>query len=331
MLRLLQVGVRGMGNHWVQVGKASPDFETVAYVDIVPEHLELLRRDHGVPPERCFLDLGEALAATRPDAVLNVTPPPAHAPIALQAFDAGCHVLTEKPLADTPERCLAMVEAGRQAGRVLMVAQNYRYSHVIQALKARLIAGDLGSVEQVSVQFFRGPRFQGFRAEMEQPLVVDMAIHHFDLMRYLLEAEPVAVYAQSHNPSWSWYAGDASASAIFDFRRPDGTRIHVNYTGSWCAKGPDTPWNGNWRFVCSEGTVRLENDRIFVERQPGDAPEEVAVPVLERVGQDYLLHAFAESIRSGRPPETSGEDNLKSVAMVFKAVESIREGRRITF
>ncbi|HET7559215.1 MAG TPA: Gfo/Idh/MocA family oxidoreductase, partial [Limnochordia bacterium] len=183
----------------------------------------------------------------------------------------------------------------------------------------------------VAIEFFRGPHFGGFRETMPQPLIVDMAIHHFDLMRYLLDAEPVSVYAQSFNPSWSWFGGDASASVLFNLRTKAGRPVHVNYAGSWCANGPDTPWNGHWRIVCAHGTLTVRDDVIQLQRAGNQPPESIPVPKLERAGQDYLLHAFAASIQSGRPPETSGEDNLNSIGMVFQAVASAEQGQALTF
>lgn len=330
-MRLVQVGVRGMGNHWVGVGKRSAEVEVAGYVDVVPAHLEQLQQEHGVPAAACYADLGAALQAVRPDGVLCIVPPQFHRDVAVQALRAGCHVLTEKPLADTWERCREMAAEAQRAGRVLMVGQNYRYSRPVQTLRRILREGGLGAPGQVAVHFFKGPHFGGFRDQMPYPLVIDMSIHHFDMMRYILGADPVSVYARSWNPAWSWYKGDASATVLFEMRLPPpaAQSVSVTYTGSWCANGAGTPWNGEWRVLCADGSAILRDDKVFVQRRDGQPWEEIPLDPLARGGQDHLLHEFVAAVREGRQPETSAEDNLRSIEMVFKTVESIEGGRTV--
>lgn len=331
-MRVVLVGVRGQGNHWVNVIKRSTEVEAVGYVDVMPEHLERLRAEHGVAESLCFYDLDAALAAVRPEGVVCVTPPRFHRAVAETALRAGCHVLTEKPLADTWENCEAMVTAARKAGRVLMVGQNYRYSSPMQTLRQVVSGGSIGRPGQAAVQFFKGPHFGGFRDEMPFPLVIDMSIHHFDLMRYVLGADPVAITAHSWNPRWSWYRGDASTSLFVEMRLADSPEqtVAVNYTGSWCGVGGETSWNGEWRVLCDGGCAVLQGDRVRVQLRDGGTWEEVPAVHLERGGQDHLLHEFAAAVREGRQPETNGEDNLRSIAMVFKTLESIEARRRVT-
>ena len=102
-MRMVQIGCLGMGKWWVQVGRKSTDVEIAGYVDINPDHLQEIQHEFGITPSQCYLDLDKALAELKPDAVLIVTPPRSHEEIAAKAMEAGCHVLTEKPLADTWE------------------------------------------------------------------------------------------------------------------------------------------------------------------------------------------------------------------------------------
>ena len=122
-MRMVQVGCLGMGKWWVQVGLKSPDVEVAGYVDVNPDHLKVIQDEFDIQPSRCYLDLDKALAELKPDAVLIVTPPQFHEAIAVKAMEAGCHVLTEKPLADTWEACLRTVQAVRRTGRTMMVAK----------------------------------------------------------------------------------------------------------------------------------------------------------------------------------------------------------------
>ena len=81
----------------------------------------------------------------------------------------------------------------------------------LEILKGVLDSGRLGAVGAVSIRFHRGPHFGGFRDEMPFPLIIDMSIHHFDMMRYLLGREVTDIRGYSFNPAWSWFRGDATA------------------------------------------------------------------------------------------------------------------------
>lgn len=98
-----------------------------------------------------------------------------------------------------------------------MISQSRRYLNQFTALCET--AAKLGPISVVSCEFAKAPHFGGFREEMAFPLLLDMAIHQFDSARALLGEDPVAVYCESYNPGWRWFAGDAAATAIFEFPR----------------------------------------------------------------------------------------------------------------
>ncbi|WP_427175114.1 Gfo/Idh/MocA family protein [Arthrobacter sp. 92] len=83
-----------------------------------------------------------------------------------------------------------------------------------------------------------------------------MAIHRFDMARFLLDSEPVSVWREEYNPSWSWYRGDAGAIALFEMSA--GERFV--FTGSWCSPGFETSWNARWRISGEHGTVLSDGD-----------------------------------------------------------------------
>ncbi|MEZ4618271.1 MAG: Gfo/Idh/MocA family oxidoreductase [Caldilineaceae bacterium] len=136
-------------------------------------------------------------------------------------------------MADTRQSAQDIVDVANRSGILHMVTQNYRYKPPLQTLKQALESGVCGEIGAVHVEFFKGPHFGGFREEMPYPLIIDMSIHHFDLMRFLLSSDPVALYGRSWNPSWSWFKGDASASVTLNF----AGGVIVSYDGSWCSQG----------------------------------------------------------------------------------------------
>jgi predicted dehydrogenase len=314
MVKLIQVGIGGMGNTWLNAVKASPEAEYAALVEINPATAEAQAEKHGLDRATIFGSLEQALAAGRADGVIVVTPPQAHRAIAVAAMRAGLPVLSEKPLADTREAADDIVRVARETGVLHMVAQNYRYSRPVQTLKRVLDSGQLGTVGAVAVAFYRGPHFGGFREVMPYPLIMDMAIHHFDMLRFFLGRDPVQVAGRSWNPAWSWFRGDASASLVIDF-----DALVATYHGSWCAQGGDTPWNGHWRFDCSEGVALLEEDRVWTQRQ-GATSEEVPLVDMPLTAQPYLLHEFVGAITGGAAPATTCFDNIKSLQIVLDAI-----------
>jgi len=272
--------------------------------------------------------------------LINVTPPAVHKSIALKAFNAGLHVLTEKPLADTPTNSKAMVAAAAKHRRKLMVSQNYRFQPWARTVRRLLDDQVLGKLGSCSLRFLKRPDFgTSYRVTMEYPLLVDMSIHHFDLMRYLLGLDPVSVYASGWNPRWSYFTHQAACQAVFEMTKG----VRVSYDANWVARGRETGWNGDWRIECSEGAIWVteQEGRMVVELDPGTGrskgkPVEVkakAGPVklvsMPASGQEYSLLEMTRAIEEKRQPETSGKDNLKSVGMVFAAVDSIKKGKPV--
>jgi predicted dehydrogenase len=168
---------------------------------------------------------------------------------------------------------------------------------------------------------------------MEHPLILDMAVHHFDLIRYITGLEARAVAAHTWNPPWSQFAGDASAVCLFTME--NGAR--AVYTASWHPRGQLTDWNCLWRIECSGGYLTVDRDVVRVwegddVHRPGTAGEEEVVPLvsLERSEQAAVLTGFAEALRTGRPAPTTARDNLRSMEMVFAAVEAAETGTGVT-
>jgi predicted dehydrogenase len=190
-----------------------------------------------------------------------------------------------------------------------------------QTLKKTLDSGVIGPIGAVHVEFFKGPHFGGFREEMAYPLIIDMSIHHFDLMRFFLGSDPVQVFGRSWNPPWSWFKGDASASVILDF----ANGIHVSYDGSWCSQGRETDWNANWRFEGTNGIVMMVNSQVYTVLTGTDGRMMDTV-YMERTGQAYLLQEFYEAVTQGKPAVTTCQDNIKSLGIVFDVVQSFETG-----
>lgn len=321
-MKVIQVGIGGMGNVWLTTVQESPNVEFAALVEIDEGIVEAQRVRHALNDIPVFRSLPEALAAVQAGGVINVTPPQFHEEVSVAALEAGIPVLSEKPLAHTFESAQRIVDTAVETGELHMVAQNYRYKRPIQTLKQTLASGQWGVVGSASVEFFRGPHFGGFREEMPYPLIIDMSIHHFDLMRYLLDSDPVAVFGKSWNPPWSWFRGDASAAVTLSFEED----VVVAYNGSWCSQGREISWNADWRFECSEGVVVMQDDQVYAQAT-GEEPMLIPPVDMALEGQAYLLDEFYRAVTFGEPAGTTCQDNIRSLGIVFDVVQSFETGQ----
>jgi predicted dehydrogenase len=317
-LRVVQVGAGSMGLAWLRTLTASADVELVGVADLDAARAEAAVRAAGAAA-KVDASLGRLLAATEPDAVVNVTVPAAHGEVNIEALFAGIPVLCEKPAAPTLAEALVQVAAAEAAGRLLMISQSRRYFAALAEYRRRV--AELGPPGLLTTEFFRGPRFGGFRDEMEQPLLVDMAIHAFDAARHLLGAEPVSVMCESWNPAWSWYRGDAVATASFLF--DSGARYL--FTGAWCADGLETSWNGRWRAVGSGGTATWDGEDRVTSSVSGaaDVPRGAAEQIAGALAE------FVAALRTGVEPSGAIARNVRSLAMVEAAVRSAESGTRV--
>ncbi len=334
-VRAVQVGCGGMGKGWITSAKTVPGIELVGLVDIHKPTAEAAAEKFGLPASAVFGSLADAIAATNPDAVFDVTIPTSHEAVVVEALSAGRHVLGEKPMSETLDSARRMVAAAKRANRTYAVTQNYRYQPQIRSLKSFIQSEAIGPVQECHADFYIGAHFGGFRDEMDYPLILDMSIHTFDAARFLTGADPLSVYCHSFNPGRSWYKGDASAVVIFEMT--DG--IVFSYRGSWCSEGHSSSWNSAWRLLGSKGSVVWDgNDSITAKAIKPDAPkaftlETVDLPVpitpMPVTGHAALMHEFVAALSEGRKPETDCEDNIKSLAMVLAAVESAKTGQKV--
>lgn len=324
-LRVLQVGAGGMGQAWLRTLLAYDEVELAGVADLDLARAKAALDEAGAPDVQTARTLEDLVDHVAADVVLDVTVPEAHHPVTMQALRRGLPVLGEKPLAASLAEAMELVAASRAYDRLFMVSQSRRYDANLAAF--RRLVRRLGRVGILTTQFFKAPRFGGFRDAMDHPLILDMAIHSFDSARYLLGVNPVAVYCDEHNPAWSWYAGDAASTAIFELA--DGSRYV--YTGSWCSPGLETSWNAVWRASGEHGSAVWDGDGLPTlevvdgrEADTGDAGERG-----HHSGIAGSLREFVHALRTGTTPMGEAADNVLSLAMVHAAIESSRRRRRV--
>lgn len=334
-LRAVLVGCGGISNAWIGAVKQRADVELAGLVDLNREAAEKRAAEHGLTGAAIGTDLAAVLRKVGPDVVFDCTVPEAHATVTITALRHGCHVLGEKPLADTMASARKMVAAAEKSRRIYAVMQNRRYLAPILAMRRFLDSGALGRITTVHCDFFIGAHFGGFRDRMCHPLLLDMAIHTFDQARYLTRANALAVTAHEWNPPGSWYDHDASAVALFEMT--DG--IVYCYRGSWCSEGLNTTWESSWRIVGDKGSVAWDGGQLFKAQAVTDPTgfirkfKDVRVPFAPPrdmlQGHAGCIDEFMRCVRAGRKPQTACGDNIKSLAMVHGAIASAGKGRKV--
>jgi len=326
-------GAGGISNAWFPPLKAE-DVRVLAVVDLRLENAQAQIAKYGLKDCEAATNLTAMLKKYRPDFVLDLTIPEAHGAVTCAALRAGCHVIGEKPMAATLAEARKMVRAAEQTGRLYMVSQSRRWEPRHYTIRDTVAAGRLGTLTTLNCDFYIGAHFGGFRDQMHSPLILDMAIHHFDLARFFGAGTPVAVYAHEFNPHGSWYKGAAAATCIFEM---SGGAIFT-YRGSWCAEGCPTSWHGDWRLIGDRGTLIYEKDQEPRGQLLAGPEEGFNRPLKEleitpsqppQTGMHGALLEMLAFLRTGQKPQTECHDNIQSLAMVFAAIHSAKLKRRI--
>ncbi len=340
MLNAVLVGCGAMSKGWLEALTTRPSLRDrvaiVGLVDIDQAAAEQRRAEFSLSGAAVGTNLENMLARTRPDLVFDVALPATRRDIVLLALRHGCHVLTEKPMATSMDEASDIVAAASAAGRVHAVVQNRRFIPGVRRIRRLLDTGALGDLTALHADFFIGAHFGGFREQMQDVLLLDMAIHTLDAARFMSNADPLAVYCVESNPKGSWYAHGAAANAIYEMS--DG--VVFTYRGSWAAEGAATSWESSWRIIGTRGTLLWDgHDKFDAHVVNGDEGflrplaelEVLPAPDDEVVhGHASVIADFLDAIANGRAPETSGQDNIKSLAMVFGAIESARLKARVS-
>lgn len=323
-----------MARAWAEYAMARSDCQIVSLVDLAPENARRFAEQNKL---ECIIhnDLKEAAKYSNPNLVFDITVPDAHRTIVTTALELGCDVLGEKPMASSMEDAKHMLKVAQQSKKSYAIMQNRRYLKNIRELRMMLANGVIGDIGYIGADFFLGPHFGGFRDMMDSPLLLDMAIHTFDQARFIADADPVSVYCHEYNPPGSWYRGNASAICIFEF---SNSSVFC-YRGSWCAEGFNTSWESDWRIIGSKGTIlwdgtnppvgevveKCENDNFMNKAHSIKSTESWS----GSEGHTGCLDEMFKALIEGRKAETDCSDNIKSMAMVFGAVESAKKGKKI--
>jgi len=342
-LKMLQIGVGGYGAAWlrdfVPPVKARGLVETVAVCDIDEQALGEARDFLGLPASQCFTDAAQACRQADADFALISTPPWDHADHVAMAADAGMDVLCEKPIAASIEDTARIVRTARETGRRIAFTMTHRFDQAHSTLRREVHSGEYGALDYIAFRLTgelrRFASWGRFRHEMDDVMLVEAAIHHFDILRDLAGAAPASIFATSWNPPWGEFAGDSQVLAIMRF----GNDVRASYESTACnAVSINEYFKGTIRAEFDKATLILDGgrlERMYYDptgqepvRRPGSG-ETVEPGVQDSFGNVWIIERFVQWLRGGEPMPTRLEQTLQSQAMVFAALESARTGKQV--
>ena len=326
-VKVAVIGVGMMGRNHARVYAELPGVKLVGVADADAMVAEAVVRRCG---GQAYTDHCQLLDEQQPDAVTIAVPTVDHLQVALDVIERGTHLLIEKPIAHTVEQGQQIIAAAEAAGVRLMVGHIERFNPAVIALKDRLAKGELGRVFQIDA-FRLGP----FPARIRDVgVVIDLAVHDLDVMRYVSNAEVVRVFAETERRIHSTHEDLLSGLIRLD----DGTvgTLAINWL---------TPTKIRRLSVTGEQGMfqvdYLTQDLYFYENSTTHGSDWQTLKVLRGVSEGrmirYLvakkepllaeLEAFRDAVRGEVPVAVTGSDGLKALGLAQAVVTSGLEQR----
>jgi predicted dehydrogenase len=317
-------------------------FKVVGITDRTPEIAREVAEVRGIP------HVYDTLAGLIEDPAVEIldiaVPPHAQLPIIRQIVESGGRpkgILAQKPLAMNYEDACHIVRLCAVAGIRLAVNQNMRFDHSIRGLKSLLKRGYLGEPVLGTIEMRAVPHWQKWLHEYGRLTLLNMSIHHLDCFRYLF-GDPAGVFVSTRkDPRTQFDHEDGICLYILEYE--NGLRASA-WDDVWT--GPRTPDNDlqpyiKWRV---EGTEGVAEGTIGWPRYPNHQPSELRYTTARCPGVWFTprwkeawfpdafggpMAALMDAITENREPETSGADNLQTMALVDACYRSIAEKRLV--
>jgi len=335
-LRYIHIGVGGWGQHWCSavlprlkdLGLAAP----IAAVDINPDMLAKAKAPLGLTDGQLYTSAAKALAEHQPDFVTIVVPPAFHEAMVDLAVEHGCHILSEKPIADTMAAACRIYHKVTKAGLKMAVTMSHRFDQDKQTLEREIKSGRHGRLSSlIGRNTWCCRKFASwgkFRHEIADALLIEGTVHHFDIIRALSGADAQTVYAVTWNPPWGEYAGDSNG--LITMTMTNGVRVF--YEGNKTSATTLNGWGQDYfRAECELATLELDNRRLRVMSDLEGERVTIEKHLASQTAwtNPWLAELFANWLAGGEAPPNTLEDNIQCCALLFAAIESAHTGRVI--
>jgi predicted dehydrogenase len=339
-IRVGIVGV-GIGAHHARGYSKCDGVEIVALCDLDTDRAQKVAEEYAVG--KVFGDYQSMLAEAKPDAVSVCTPNALHAPVAIAALEAGCHVLCEKPLATNAKDGKRILDASRKAKGKFMIGMNNRFRGDTQLLKRFIEDGELGDIYYARCGWVRRNGIPGMggwftRKEMSGggPLI-DIGVHALDVTLYLMgNPKPVSVFGTTYakfGPRGKGLGGwgvpvkggtfDVEDLAAAQIRFADGATLALE--ASWAQHiGADRMYA---EVYGDKAGASLDPLRVHTEKY--GRPMDITPSFPNVNGHEAEIVHFVECIREDKQPLATAEQALDVMKILDGIYESSRTGASV--
>jgi UDP-N-acetylglucosamine 3-dehydrogenase len=304
LLRVGVVGVGVMGSNHARVFGDLPGIRLVGIVDPDRKQRDLVTAALGCPS---FSGV-EGLLADGVDAVTIAAPTHLHQELALACIERGVHVLVEKPIAPSVEEGRAIIAAARRTGVALMVGHVERFNPTVEAIKEAIRDEDILSIAITRVGPFP-PRMSNVG------VVIDLAVHDIDLIRWFTESDIVEV-----QPQLSSAVAAREDIALLQFRTASGVLAHINTNWLTPFKARNVTIATRKKYIMGDLLTRQVTECFGFQPDGSYSMRHLSVGHAEPLRAE--LQAFIGAIRDNRQPAVTGEEGVASLEIAIRCLES---------
>lgn len=332
MLRAAIIGTGFFANNHLNAWKMVDGTEVVALCDRDQSRLDAAGDAFGIDAR--YSDAQTMLSENQLDFVDIITTAPTHRPLVELSLRHGCNVICQKPFAENLADAHAMVNAARDADKTLMVHENFRWQSAVRSVIETLRAGRIGTPFFCRASFRSGyDVFSGqpYLAKGERFIIEDLGIHILDVTRALMgDVTRLTATTARINPN---IVGEDVATILLAHENGTTSIVDCSYA---TRRTPETFPETLIEIDGDKGVLRLEAGyQLVVQNEAGEDRIDVSPPVLDWAERPWhniqesvvaIQQSFVDCLKSGAAPETSGEDNLKTFALVEAAYLSAKQG-----
>lgn len=336
ILRGIGVGAGYFSHFQYEAWNRIPEVAIIAICNRSVDKAALIAERYGIEKVSPWGDLEKLLDETKPDFIDIITPPETHLEVTQLAASKGINVICQKPLAPNLEESRQIVDLAKDAGIRFMMHENWRWQPWYREIKRQLDRGNLGRLHSISVRMRMGDGWQEDAYLARQPffrdyprlLVYETGVHFLDTFRFLGgEVSTVHARLQKRNPG---IQGEDSGQIMAGFENGATAILDASRYNETDCRDPRYTF-GTVRIDGSKGHMELAEDGRLVRKLLGQPTESIDYPHDQKGFAGDCVHRlqrhFVDSILNGTPFESTGEDYLKTIALVEACYRSSQSGQ----